>query len=426
MTNRAQLGGAQTPSPVTRRALIAAARRWGTPVYVTDAAAIAAAAESITRAFPDPWLRQYSVKANDVPGIISLVARAGFGANVVSQGEWAAARDAGVANLDITLEGIGKRDAELSAAVDAAAVGDPIRWLALESIDETKALIRIARNRLPSRKGAVDVLLRLNPQVAPETTAGLAVGNDQAKFGMTGPELRESLSLLAAASGPLQPRGLHLHIGSQLRGLTAWTVGLSSALRLFAELSPRVDRFDTLDVGGGFPASSADGSLPSADDFYRALHATLQATEPAARPSRLAIEPGRALVAKAGWLVGTVLHARDRGTPQVVIDAGMTDLIRPALYGAFHRVHALTALGRMRRDDQGRAVLSRVEGPICEATDTLGQHVLPPLARDDLVAIEDAGAYAASISSPYNGRPRPPQVVLTMDGELELIRPRSS
>ena len=135
------------------------------------------------------------------------------------------------------------------------------------------------------------------------------------------------------------------------------------------------------------------------------------------RPTRLAIEPGRSLVARAGWLVARVLHVRDRAGRQVILDAGMTELIRPALYGAIHPVRALST----RR---GEVAPTRVEGPICESTDTLGTHDLPPLRRGDLVAIADAGAYAASLGSAYNGRSSPPQVLLAPDGALSLGRRR--
>ena len=146
------------------------------------------------------------------------------------------------------------------------------------------------------------------------------------------------------------------------------------------------------------------------------------------RPTRLAIEPGRFLVARAGWLVARVLHVRERDGRQVVIDAGMTELIRPALYGARHDIVAMTSLG-INVDppaDAGSPVapVAAVHGPICESTDALGDHRLPPLRRGDLVAIRDAGAYGASIASTYNGRPRSPQVLLAADGGLTLARRR--
>jgi diaminopimelate decarboxylase len=185
-----------------------------------------------------------------------------------------------------------------------------------------------------------------------------------------------------------------------------------------------IEDFDTLDVGGGFPVFDASTPAPDPERFARELPTLLDAIPGDRRPSRLAVEPGRFLVARAGWLVARVLHVRDRSGRQVVLDAGMTELIRPALYGARHAIAALTSLGRSI-DDVLAAEPTHVEGPICESTDSLGIHDLPPLRRGDLVAIADAGAYAASQSSSYNGRSRPPQVLLEPDGALRLGRRRS-
>ncbi len=188
-----------------------------------------------------------------------------------------------------------------------------------------------------------------------------------------------------------------------------------------------IESFDTLDVGGGFPVRPLGEPAPTPERFAQEWPALFAAVPDDRRPTRLAIEPGRALVARAGWLVARVLHARDRGGPQVVLDAGMTELIRPALYGAMHPVVALTSLGRPVTDSRTGATTTgptRVEGPICESTDTLGEHLLPPLRRGDLVAIADAGAYGASQGSTYNGRPRPAQVLRDADGSLRLGRPR--
>jgi diaminopimelate decarboxylase len=184
-----------------------------------------------------------------------------------------------------------------------------------------------------------------------------------------------------------------------------------------------VPEFDTADLGGGFPVSPRGEPAPDPARFAREIPALLDALPTDRRPNRLAIEPGRFLVARAGWLVARVLHTRDRGGPLVVIDAGMTELIRPALYGAIHPLIALTTAGRPV-DVAASAQATRVEGPICESTDHLGEHDLPALRRGDLVAIADAGAYAASLGSTYNGRPRPPQALLERDGTLRLLRRR--
>lgn len=418
--------------PAIAGQLRAAARRFGTPLYLTDETTLAAATDKLRAAFPDPWIRQYSVKANDVAAVIRLATGAGrgMGANVVSRGEWAAARAAGVPNGRITLEGVGKTDADLAAAVRAAGGAQPLLWTAIESADEAEALAARARRAKLGRgtKPALDVLVRLNPDVAPETLAGLAVGAAGSKFGMTETELTAVVERLAsgggAGDGAIRVRGIQVHVGSQLGAVDAWRDSVRKALALLGLLRGGLPAMDTLDVGGGFGVPPLGEPRPGPERFARELPALLEAIPADRRPRRFAIEPGRLVVARAGWLVGRVLHVRERGGPQVVLDTGMTELIRPALYGGIHPIAALTSLGRPVDEPGDAAAGTDVHGPICESTDELGAHPLPPLRRGDLVAIRDAGAYGASLSSTYNGRPRPPQVVLTADGRLVLARRR--
>ena len=461
--------------PVDRLAAIVgplreAAARFGTPLYLTDEATISAAAAELRDAFPDPWIRQYSIKANDAAAVIALATgpERGLGANVVSRGEWAAVRKAGVPNARISLEGVGKTDADLAAAVHAVVEGDPLLWVAIESADEAEALVVRALRAGLGRAGrpAIDVLLRLNPEVHPETQAALAVGAGGSKFGMTETELTATAERLAASGGTVRPRGIHLHVGSQLGAIDAWRDAVRRGLAVLGLLRGGLPDLDTLDVGGGFAVSPVGEPGPRPERFARELPGLLEAIPADRRPDRFAIEPGRFVVARAGWLVARVLHVRERGGRQVILDAGMTELIRPALYGGVHPIVALTSLGvpvevvaATGRDTAGghrperptRLMVGRelepepprtidgrplavvapeppvtVHGPICESTDALGDHDLPPLRRGDLVAIRDAGAYAASLSSTYNGRPRPPQVVLTGDGLLILARRRGS
>ena len=398
---------------------------------MTDVATIDAAREALAAAFPDPWIRQYSVKANDVAAVIAAICGGGrIGANVVSRGEWAAARAAGVPNARISLEGVGKTDADLWAAVKAARDGEPLLWLAAESSDELSALAELAARGRGS--APIDVLLRLNPDVTPETHDSLAVGRGASKFGLTETELTEAADAFAESPG-LRLRGIHVHVGSQLGAVDAWRDGVRRALALVALVRGGLEAFDTLDVGGGFPVAPLGDPAPDPGRFAREVTPLVDALPADRRPRRLAIEPGRYLVARAGWLVGRVLHARERGRRQVVLDTGMTELIRPALYGARHDIVALTSLGapvdhvaRLPGPGADHADAVDVHGPICESTDALGAHLLPPLRRGDLVAIRDAGAYGASLSSTYNGRPRPPQVLLAADGTLTLGRRRGS
>jgi diaminopimelate decarboxylase len=402
----------------------------GTPAYVTDGATLDAAGADLRAAFPDPWIRQYSIKANDVPALIAAAAgAAGAGANVVSRGEWSLARRAGFSNAEVTLEGIGKSDADLRAAVRASAQGQPLRWVAVESEAEVETLASLGRRARLGRGGVppVEVLFRLNPDVAPETLAGLAVGSGGSKFGMTESEVAAALDLAREAGPALRPRGIHLHVGSQLGAIDAWRDAVRRGLATFALLQGNEPGFDTIDLGGGFPVGPLGEPAPRPARFAREVPALLDAIPADRRPSRLAIEPGRFLVARAGWLVARVLHVRERGGRQVILDAGMTELIRPALYGARHAVVALTSLGAtIDGPPELDADIAAVHGPICESTDALGEHPLPRLRRGDLVAIRDAGAYAASLSSAYNGRPRPPQVLLDRGGGLAVVRRRGT
>ncbi len=392
------------------------------PRLDADAAGVAAA-------FPPGWLRLYSLKANGLPALAHRLAAAGYGATAVSAGELALAVRAGFAPGVVALEGIGKGRAELRAAVGAAVAGAPLLWVSLESADEARALAAVAA-RAGLGRGAIDVLVRLNPMVQPETHDGLAVGAADSKFGVLTDELPGVVEAGGGADGRLRWRGLHLHVGSQLGAVDAWRSAIRVGLRSLALQRAALPDMDTLDLGSGFPVTyGVDGSVPGAEVFAEAALAEVEALLADARPTRLAIEPGRAIVAAAGWLVASVLNVKERPGPDgprrlVVLDAGMTELIRPALYGAEHPMIALTSLGREVADG-APIVLARVDGPICESTDRLGSAALPPLARDDLVAIGVVGAYGSSMASTYNGRPRPPEVGWDGTG-FSLLRRRGS
>ena len=321
---------------------------------------------------------------------------------------------------------MGKTDADLRAAVRAAATGSPLLWVALESADEAEVVTRMARRAGLGRgdRPALDVLVRLNPDVTPETIAGLAVGDGTSKFGMTETEATGLVEWITShAGGAVRPRGVHLHVGSQLGAVDAWRDAVRRGLAVVGLLGGGLAAFDTLDVGGGFPVLPLDEVGPEPGRFARELPALLDAVPEDRRPGRLAIEPGRALVARAGWLVARVLHVRERGGRQVVIDAGMTELIRPALYGARHPIVALTSEGRPI-DAEGASPPSNRH-----ASKARSASRPTPSARTTSRPCDAAtsspsptGAYAASISSAYNGRPRPPQVVLEQDGSLRVIR----
>jgi diaminopimelate decarboxylase len=404
-------------------AALAAAKRFGTPLYLYDLARLRADALAVAQAFPDPWLRLYSLKANGLPALVREIAAAGFGANAVSSGEINLAQRAGLVPRNIALEGIGKTSADLTRAARFAADGTPLLWVSLESAEDAAALAALA-----SKNSRIDVLVRVNPGVAPETHHSLAVGAPDAKFGVAPEELVAVIEAGGGPNGPLRWRGMHLHVGSQLGAVDAWRSAFRVGLRLLELNRATLPDFDTLDAGGGFPAPMNQGeadSIPGAALFAQETARELRELPAKSRPKRLAIEPGRSLVAGSGWLIGRVLHVRDREPTLVVLDAGMTELIRPALYGAAHPLRALTSLGRPTEGTESDSAMVRVDGPICESTDTFGMASLPPLARDDIVAIGTVGAYGSSMFSSYNGRPRPAEV--GWDGErLTLLRRRGS
>jgi diaminopimelate decarboxylase len=416
-------------TPALAAAAVLAARRVGTPLLLTDLPRLHADAVAVAAAFPEPWLRLYALKANGLPALIRALPPLGYGATAVSQGELVLAARAGFDGSRTALEGIGKGAAELRAAVARSRAGSPLLWTSLESADEAAALACLAA-RADVR---LDVLVRLNPAVQPETHGGLAVGAAISKFGVLAEELPEVVAAGGGASGPLRWRGLHLHVGSQLGAVDSWRTAFRAGLRLLTLQRGGLPDFDTLDIGSGFPVDygseappAGGGGVPSIDRFAAEAEAELGALPSGTRPARLAIEPGRAVVASSGWLVGRVLHVREREPRLVVLDAGMTELIRPALYGAEHPFVALTSRRRPAPDPDGpETALVRLDGPICESTDRLGAADLPPLVRGDLVAVGVAGAYGTAMASTYNGRPRPPEV--GWDGErLVVLRRRGS
>src|SRR5579875_395494 len=435
---------------VLRPILTESAERFGTPVYVLDLVSVERAARHLESAFPAPWIRLYSVKANDLPEIAGFLRRRGWGTSVVSSGEWQHARRGGVSNDRVAFEGIGKTDAELEYAVSEAAAGRPPLWLAIESAQEAARLAELAAGHGLGRGAArpLDILLRLNPDVAPETRAEFAVGARSSKFGMSREDLLGLVRGGALDDPGLRLRGVHAHVGSDLGDVGAWCAAGVRSARLLAELRAEAEAgsarirsapadLDTIDFGGGFPLPGP--GVPAPGQFRRALARAL-AGAGLTLPPRPAIEPGRCLVGAAGWLVARVLHSRrGRGRSQLaVLDAGMTEFIRPALYGSHHAAHPLStgagsagaasfiqngsrgAIASAAGPVQGDLRETALEGPVCESTDSLGVHLLPPLRRGDLIAIERAGAYGASFTSRYNGRPAPAEVLLWPDGFLEL------
>jgi diaminopimelate decarboxylase len=308
--------------------------------------------------------------------------------------------------------------------VRLAAAGTPLLWVSLETVDEARELAALVSASRPHGL-RLDVVVRINPQVRPETHVGLSVGATGSKFGVLAEELPDLVAAGGGPDGPLRWRGVHVHAGSQLGAVDAWRSSARVALAVFGLQRGSLPDWDTLDAGAGFPVGLPADAFPEATHFARAATEALDEIPADARPARLAIEPGRAVVARAGSLLARVLHVREREPRQLVLDAGMTELIRPAMYGARHPIQALTSLGRPVDATGGPSSVAVIHGPVCESTDLFGDAELPELGRGDLVAIGLAGAYGSAMTSRYNGRPHPAEIA--WDGErLNVLRRRGS
>jgi diaminopimelate decarboxylase len=360
-----------------------AAERWGTPLYVTDLDAAAAGAHAWRDALPGA-LVAYAVKANPDPALLRRLAADGFGFEVVGPVELALARRAGAAPETIVVNGVGQTDADLA---DALATGALVN---AESLGALEGVLRAGEGRIG---------LRINPALDAATHPHLATGAGSSKFGIALAGVSEAMRLLGAAARPLSSIGAH--IGSDINELGVF-VRLAGLLR---ELARRTGA-ERIDLGGGYRGDPAR--------YAAAVGRELR------DPRRLIVEPGRSIVAGAGWLLTRVVRVQPRG--HLVADAGMTELIRPMLYGARHPVHLLSPGGPL--EGAGPWTLA---GPICEAGDLLadGLELGPQAGEGALLAIGDAGAYGLAMASSYNGRLRPAQVVLE-GGEARLSRRRET
>jgi diaminopimelate decarboxylase len=378
----------------------------GTPAYVYSADAVSAAYRRIADAFrPIGGRVHYAVKANGNLELLRLLASLGAGFDVVSGGELVRVLRAGGDPEATVFAGVGKTVAELELAVGHGVT------VHVESADELEALQAVAA-RLPGRARWA---IRINPDVDVDTHPNVATGHDEAKFGVPVPLALELLERAAAGAWPdLDAVGVHVHVGSQVPGPAAMVEAARVALSVLDAGRAAGLALDRLDVGGGLPVDYAGGEVTGPEVFAGALAPLL-----AGRGLRLQLEPGRAVVARAGALVTGVLYRKHRPAGRMlVVDTGMQHLIRPALYQARHR---FVALG------QGPAAgPTELVGPICESTDVLGMaDGLPDLVPGDLVAILDAGAYGMTMASNYNGQPRPPEVVVS-GGVARLARRRET
>jgi diaminopimelate decarboxylase len=379
----------------------------GTPVYVYSAALLRERYRAIDQAFGGyPHAIHYALKANSTLAIARLLREVGSAVDANSIWEIEVARRAGFEPSQIVFTGVGKSPPELECAV---ALG--VKAINVESAGELSRLEAIA-----TRLGRpVRFAIRVNPDIDAKSHPHISTGLKTTKFGVP---LDDARALLQTVNDrpALSLVAIHVHVGSQITSLDP----LRRAAALAADFSLELQRqglpLEYVDLGGGLGVSYDGCDVPSVIEYVGALVGEVRRTS-----LPIVVEPGRAIAAAAGALLASVVDVkpRDASSEFVILDAGMTELLRPALYSAFHRIEPVSA--RPAGDRRYELV-----GPVCETSDVVGRdRVLPPLAPGDVVAIRDAGAYGSAMASNYNRRPLPAEVLVD-DGEWRVVRRRQT
>ena len=375
----------------------------GTPTYIYSLKRILDNLHRIQNAFValKPHIH-YSAKANGNLTILRTLIQAGVGIDAVSGGEIHRALLAGAKPQDIVFAGVGKSKSEIEYAIEKG-----FGWFNVENEAECQLIQEFSAKYDKISK----VALRLNPQVSAQTHPNIATGHGGAKFGLTAEVIQKILASQNQYPN-LEFAGIHIHIGSQLHDTQATKEAVEKVLELI-EPYPKIQ---TINIGGGLPAQyHQNENLPSFQDFANQLQPILEGYQ-------VILEPGRSIVADAGIFVCKVLYIKKQaGQIFAIVDGSMTELIRPMLYQAKHDI-VLVHLSELPQQT------TQLVGPVCETTDVLAKDIaLPPLQIDDLVAILTTGAYGMVMASNYNARPRPPEVVVQMNGQTwEIARKRET
>lgn len=379
------------------------AREYGTPCYVYSKAFLQTTYSEMAAAFANlDCLICYSVKANSNLAVLNLFARLGAGFDIVSGGELERVIAAGGDPGKTVFSGVGKSAAEIRLGL-----ARKIKCFNIESEDELFRVDDIAR----ASNLRAPISLRVNPDVDAKTHPYIATGLNSNKFGVAYAQAR-ALYRKAASLAYVDIRGIDCHIGSQITELAPFADAIDKLLALVDELAEDGIALEHIDIGGGLGIRYRDETPPAIEDYARIVEQRF-----ASRPCKLLLEPGRALVGNSGVLLTRVEYLK-RGAEKnfAIVDAGMNDLMRPALYDAYHEIVAAD----VRNQPQ---ILYDVVGPVCESGDFFGRDRSLAIEQNDLLAILSAGAYGISMASHYNTRPAPSEVMV--DGnDIHEIRPR--
>jgi diaminopimelate decarboxylase len=380
----------------------------GTPTWVYAAPVMRARHRALATALAAARLDaqiHYAVKANDHLAVLDVFARAGAGADVVSEGELRRALRAGMPASRIVFSGVGKSVAELRLAL-----AEDIAQINVESAEELAMLSAVAADMGRTAR----VTLRVNPDVDAATHAKISTGRSGDKFGIPHDEI-VALYAHAATLPGIRPVGLAVHIGSQILAMAPYRAAYARLAGLVTALRQAGHAVETVDCGGGLGVAYRDQPEGNPAALAGAIAGAFRGLD-----LRLAVEPGRWLVAPAGLLLASVVLVKQAGAGRfVVLDAAMNDLVRPAMYDAWHGIVPVSAT-----DALGALSAADIVGPVCESGDTFARaRLLPPVTQNARVAILDAGAYGAVMSSTYNARPLAAQVLID-DERWRVIRDR--
>lgn len=387
--------------------IAALAEKIGTPFYCYSTATLERHYRVFEAALPSGTLIAFSVKANGNLAVLKTLANLGAGADVVSGGELKKALAAGIAPERIVFSGVGKTQAEMQLGLDAG-----IHQFNVESEPELEALNQLA---FASNKRA-PITIRVNPDVDAKTHAKITTGTAETKFGIPWNRARGAYAIAAGMKG-IEIVGVDVHIGSQITELGPFEEAFTRVAELVKQLRADGHLISRIDLGGGLGVPYRLSNEPPPDPArYGALASRIAKN----LKVNLILEPGRLIAANAGILVSRVVYVKDgEAKTFAILDAGMNDLLRPALYDAYHEIvpvaEPAASAPRHRYD---------VVGPVCETTDLFARdRDLPELKSGDLVAFLTAGAYGAVMSSAYNARPPAPEVLVN-GGEWSIVRPR--
>lgn len=378
----------------------------GTPVYVYSAATLRRHARVLKEALAglgDPLIA-YAVKANPNPAVLSVLAREGLGADIVSIGEYRAARAAGISPETILFSGVGKTAEEMGEALAGG-----ISQFNLESIEEAHTLSIVAT----AMEVIAPVALRINPDVEAGTHAKITTGTIDNKFGIPAAQAVDAFRQLRELPN-LRVTGITVHIGSQLTSLAPLQAAFERLGSVIRELRAEGFELEMADLGGGLGVPyGPDQPRPPTPQAYGDM--VRQVTKD--WNIRLAFEPGRLISGNAGVLLTRVVRVKPGEThPWLIVDAAMNDLMRPALYDAYHHVEAVRP--------SGKRSTAHVVGPVCESGDTFAMaREMDAVREGDLIIFRTAGAYGAAMSSGYNSRPLTPEVLVDGD-RWALVRRR--